>query len=156
MARRATCTVSARSSLSPSSMPWRPPPIHMPMSADLCLELLVVPGCGSEDLAVALTGLEQRGMGAVGDDAALVEEDDPVGESDGGRPMGDHDRRTATHDLTQRVADLVLLGGVDGRGGVVEDQDTRVGEHRPSDGDPLALATRQREAALAGHRAVAV
>ena len=53
-------------------------------------------------------------------------------------------------------ADLVLLRGVDRGGGVVEDQDTRVGEDRAGDRQPLALATRQREAVLAEQRVVAV
>ena len=46
--------------------------------------------------------------------------------------------------------------GVDRRGGVVEHQDRGVGEHRPRDGDALALATREREPALADHGVVAV
>ena len=47
------------------------------------------------------------------------------------------------------VADLVLLGRVDGGGGVVEHQHAGVGEDGPGDGDALALAARQREAPLA-------
>ena len=42
------------------------------------------------------------------------------------------------------------------RGGVVEDQDARVGEQRARDRDPLALAARQRQPALADARVVAV
>ena len=56
----------------------------------------------------------------------------------------------------ERVADLVLLGGVDRRGGVVEDQHAGVGEDGPGDGDALALATREREAPLADLGGVAV
>ena len=61
-----------------------------------------------------------------------------------------------SHHLGQRVADLVLLGRVDRRRGVVEDQHPRVGEDRPGDGDALALAARQREAPLADHGVVAL
>ena len=86
----------------------------------------------------------------------VVEQHDAVGERDGGRPVGDDDRGAAAHHLGERVADLVLLGRVDRRGGVVEDQHPRVGEDRAGDGDALALAAGQREAALADLGAVAV
>ena len=56
----------------------------------------------------------------------------------------------------QRVADLVLLGGVDRRGGVVEDEHPGIGQDGPGDGEALALATRQREAPLADLGVVAV
>ena len=52
---------------------------------------------------------------------------------------------------------IARLGGrVDRGGGVVEDQDARVGEQRAGDRDPLALAAGEREAALADARVVAV
>ncbi len=56
----------------------------------------------------------------------------------------------------QRELDLLLGRGVDRRGRVVEDQDPRVGEDRARDRDPLALAARQRQPALADHRVVAL
>ena len=46
--------------------------------------------------------------------------------------------------------------GVDGTGGVVEEEDPRVAEQCPGEGDPLALAAGQRESPLADHRVVAV
>ena len=50
------------------------------------------------------------------------------------------------------LADLVLLGGVDRRRGVVEDQHAGVGEDGAGQGDALALPARQREAPLAEQR----
>ena len=50
-----------------------------------------------------------------------------------------------------------LLGAdVDRARRLVEDQDPRVGEQRPREGDELALAEREAEAALAELRVVAV
>ena len=95
-------------------------------------------------------------VGALGDDPAAVEQHHAVGQRDRGRPVGDDDRRAVAHDLGEGVADLVLLGRVDRRGGVVEDQHPGVGEDRPGDGDALALAARQREAPLADLGGVAV
>src|SRR5581483_6132652 len=45
---------------------------------------------------------------------------------------------------------------VDGARRLVEDEDARVGEERPREGDELALAEREPEAALAELRVVAV
>ena len=68
----------------------------------------------------------------------------------------DHERRAPLHHLAERRADLVLLRRVDRRGRVVEDQHLRVGEDRARDRDALALAARERVAALAEHRLVAL
>ena len=95
-------------------------------------------------------------MRAVGDDAAVVEQHDAVGERDRRGPVGDDDRRPALHHLGERGPDLVLLGRVDRRGRVVEDQHARVGEHRARDRDALPLPARQRVAVLADDRVVAL
>ncbi len=54
--------------------------------------------------------------------------------------MGDHDGGATPHDLGEGIPDLVLLGGVHRRGGVVEDEDPGVGQDGAGDGDALALA----------------
>ena len=95
-------------------------------------------------------------MRAVVEQAAALEHGDLVGERDRRQAVGDDERRAARHDLLQRALDLLLGRRVDGRGGVVEDQDARVGEQRAGDRDALALAARQRQAALADARVVAV
>ena len=87
-------------------------------------------------------------------DAPAFDDRDTVGERDRRRAVGDHERRAARHHLGQRGADLVLLRRVDRRGRVVEDQHLRVGEDGARDRDPLPLAAREREAALAEHRLV--
>src|SRR5262245_66614629 len=45
------------------------------------------------DLAEERALVEQLGLGAAGDDPAVVEHDDLVGEGDGGEAVGDDDRR---------------------------------------------------------------
>ena len=58
---------------------------------------------------------------------------------------------------TRSAAWMLLLHlDVDGAGGVVEDQDRRVDEQGPGDGDALALAAREGVAPLADHGVVAV
>ena len=60
------------------------------------------------------------------------------------------------HRLAQREPDARLGRGVDRGGRVVEDQDARVGDERAGDRDALALAARERQAALADHGVVAL
>jgi hypothetical protein len=85
-----------------------------------------------------------------------LEHGHPVGERDRRGPVGDHERRAAAHHPAERGTDLVLLRRVDRRGRVVEDEHGRVGQDRAGDRDALALAAREREAAFAEHRVVAV
>ena len=109
--------------------------------------------------ASGLVGADERGVGGDGEqllvgagrgDAAVVEEEHPVGEGDGGHPVGDDDRGGG-HPVAQPVEDGPLHGGVDGRGGVVEQQQPRAAQERAGERDPLPLAARQRDAALADH-----
>ncbi len=70
--------------------------------------------------------------------------------------MGDQQRGASRHDPPQGGVDLLLHPGVDRAGGVVEDQDAGIGDQRPGQRHPLALAARQAEAALAHGRLVAL
>ena len=87
-------------------------------------------------------------MGALLDHPPGVHHDDPIGEVQGREPVGDQQRRAAGQDGPQRVVDRLLGAGVDGAGGVVQDEDRRVGQDRPGQRDPLALAAGQRQPPL--------
>ena len=84
----------------------------------------------------------------VGEPAA-VEDGDAVGELEGGAAVGDEQGGAARHDLAQRLVDLVLDAGVDGGGGVVQEEQPGVGEDGAGEGDALALAAGEGEAVLA-------
>ena len=88
-------------------------------------------------------------MRAALDDPALVDDDHLVGALGGGEPVGDGDRGAPAHQPLEGAADPHLEGRVDGAGGLVEDQQVGVGELGPQQRDQLALARRQRLAALA-------
>jgi hypothetical protein len=70
--------------------------------------------------------------------------------------MGDQDRRAPPGQRVQRVVDPLLGLRVDRRGRVVQDDHRWFRDQRPSQGDALALAARQGQAALADDRVVAV
>ena len=118
-----------------------------------CLGFLLA-GRLRQHLGVQRRGDEQLGVRAVGDDLAAVEQDDPVGQADGGEPVGDDQRGAPLHQDAQGAVDALLDLDVDGARGVVEDQDGRVDEQGPGDGDALALAARQRVPPFADHGVV--
>ena len=95
-------------------------------------------------------------MAAALDDATVLEDDDLVGVDHRRKPMGDHQRGAALRDLLQALLQRPLGAAVEGRGRLVEDQDRRVLEQDAGDGDPLLLAARQLETALADLRGIAV
>src|SRR5215218_5443239 len=95
-------------------------------------------------------------VGALLDDAAMVEDDDAPGALDRGQPVGDDDRGAAGEQPPQARLDPAFRVDVDVRGGLVEDEDPRVGDQGAREGHELALAGRQLRTALARRRAVAL
>ncbi len=95
-------------------------------------------------------------MWAVIDQSAVFEHGDLIGQCDRREAVGDHDRRAVLHHLAQRQLDLAFGAGVDRGGGIVEDQDARVGDDRPRDRQALALAPGESQSALADLGVVAV
>ena len=70
--------------------------------------------------------------------------------------MSDGDDGASVHQPAQRLADRFLEFAVERGGRLVEQKERRVLEERPRDGDALALAAGQLDAALADERAHAV
>src|SRR5690349_10690940 len=66
-----------------------------------------------------------------------VEDDDFVAVPDGAQTMGDDDAGAAAP--TQVRADALLGAGVEGAGGLVEDEDGRGADQRPGDLQSLTL-----------------
>ena len=70
--------------------------------------------------------------------------------------MGDEEHGAASEGLKQVETNLPFRGGIEGTGGLIEDQHPRVLQHCPSQGHALALATGEAGAALAHRRVVAL
>ena len=98
----------------------------------------------------------QLGVRAAFDDPAALVDEDPVGAQDRRQAVGDRDRRAALHESLEGGLDEPLGDGVERRGRLVEDEDPRILEQHPGDGDALLLAARQLVAALADDRVVAL
>jgi hypothetical protein len=82
------------------------------------------------------------------DDPALLEVDDLVGQQDGRHPVGDDEHGGARAGLAEPPEDRLLHARVDGRGGVIENEQLGLADHRPGDRDPLPLAAREAGAPL--------
>ena len=106
--------------------------------------------------AVAAVGGHESFVAADFGDAAVFEDDDAVGVGDRAEPVGDDEARAAFHQRGQAGLDHPFAFGVEVAGGLVEDEDLRVGQDRAGDGDPLPLAAAELHAALADERVVAV
>src|SRR6185437_6516787 len=87
--------------------------------------------------------------GAVLDGAAGLQDDDAVEVAHGGEPVGDGDHGAAAHQAGERLADDFLGFTVERRGGFVEQEERRVLEEGAGDGDALALAAGELDAAVA-------
>src|SRR4029450_5847511 len=71
-----------------------------------------------------------------------------VGVGDGGQPVGDDDGGASGAEAVEGVGDAGLAGRVQVAGGLVQDQQGRVGDPGPGEGDQLALPGGQQGAPL--------
>ena len=89
-------------------------------------------------------------------DPSVLQDDDPVRVLDRREAMGDEEDRALPAQAVDRGLDGALGLGVERARRFVEDQDRSLGEDGPGDRHPLALAAREPEPELAGHRVVAL
>ncbi len=92
---------------------------------------------------------EQLAVIALLDDAAVLEHDQPIHLRDGREPVRDGDHGLAFHQRAEARLDRGFHFAVERRGRFVEDEDRRVLENDARDGDALALAAGELDAALA-------
>ena len=95
-------------------------------------------------------------MRAFLDDRAGLHHQNALRVDDGREAMGDDERRAPLHQRLERALHERLVLGVERGGRFVQQQHRRVLEDGAGDGDALALAARDRRAALAERRIVAL
>ena len=83
------------------------------------------------------------------DDASILHHIDAVGVADRRKAMRDDQHGAARHQPVEGVLDEAFAFGIEGGGGLVENQDGRIPEHGARDGDALPLATGEQGAAVA-------
>lgn len=78
-------------------------------------------------------------MVALLDDVPVLHHHDDVGVADRRKPMCDHETRAVGAQVGHRLLDEQLGAGVHRAGGLVEDEDRRLGQERARDRDELSL-----------------
>ena len=117
------------------------------------------PAIGLERLderAVAVLAGHQLVVWSVVDDPTVGEVHDLVGEPDRRRPRGDHQHGRADESVAEVGEHRGLGRRVQRRRGVIEQEQARPAHQCPRQGDPLALAAAEADAALPDHRVDAV
>ena len=82
-------------------------------------------------------------MGSLLYDGALVHDHDEICVPDGGQAVGDDQAGAAFHESVHGFLNGLLGAGIDVGCGFVQDQDVRIGQEGPADGDELTLALGQ-------------
>ena len=95
-------------------------------------------------------------MPALRGDVPVVEHHHHVGQFQGAQALRDDEGGAARQQPAQGIVNQLLGVRIDAGGGVVEDQDARIHQNGPRNGDPLPLAAGQSYAALAHHGVVAL
>ena len=106
--------------------------------------------------AVDAAGGHELVMGAALADPAVGQDQDLVGMGDRAQAVGDDEARPALHQVAEARLDQPFALGVEVAGGLVEDEDPRVGIQGPGDGEALALAAGEADAALSDEGVVAL
>ena len=85
-------------------------------------------------------------MSALLDDVAVFHDEDQVRIADGGEPVGDDEAGLSAHQLPHRRLKLLLGTGIHIGGGLIQDQQRRVLQQCPGNGQALALAAGEQHA----------
>src|SRR4051812_3352269 len=111
-----------------------------------CQELCF--GVARRKRAVPAAGDDQFVVRADLDHASVVEDDDLIRIPNSRETVGDRNRRASFRETIECFLHESLRLGVERARGLVENEDRRVAEDRPRDGDALLLAAREPVAPL--------
>ena len=78
-------------------------------------------------------------MGSSLNDTATLEYQDPVGAPESAEPVGNHKSGPALHGIFQGRHDLMFSLGIDRSCGIIQDQDGRIQQQGPGNGQTLPL-----------------
>ena len=82
------------------------------------------------------------------DDPAMIHHQNTIAGQHRRKPMGDHQRGALLHQIFQRGLHKRFAFGIERGSRLVQQQQRRIAQDRARDGDALALAAGQRDAAF--------
>ena len=109
-----------------------------------------------DEIPVDARLLDQFVVGTLLDDAALVYHQNLIRTPHRLEPVGDHQHGLLPRQGLHSLLELVLILGVHIGRGLIEDDDRRVLQETPGDGDALLLPAGKRGSSLANYRAVSI
>ena len=92
------------------------------------------------EIVIESFAIKELCVGTFFDDSSLIQDEDAVCALNCGESMRDHKRGSSLHQSFKGFLDQPFRFGVERRGGFIEQQDARVFENRPGNGNPLPLA----------------
>ena len=95
-------------------------------------------------------------MGSPFDDAALIHNHNAVGVAHRGQPVGNHKGSPAGHQGVHAVLHQLFGPGINGGGGLIQDQGRGIGHRRPGNGQQLPLSLAQVGAVTGEHGIIPV
>ena len=87
-------------------------------------------------------------MTALLNDASALEHHDPIGIPYGAEAMRNDEGGSPLHEMIERFLDEMLALGIQGAGGLIEDEESGVLEQGSSNGNALLLSARQSDASF--------
>src|SRR5260370_38435333 len=99
-------------------------------------------GLQAIERGIAAASFDKIVMAAILDNAARVDDDDPVGAPHGREPVGDDEDGAALGDLLHVLLNHPLALIIKPARRLIEDQTPRVGDQSTRDRDPLLLTSR--------------
>ena len=106
------------------------------------------------ELRVQAARPKQIVVPATFDDPPFIDHEDHIGALNCGQPMGDHNSGLAFDQPVQSIENQFFRRRIQPRARLIQNQDRRIANNGPGDGDPLALASGERHAPLADNRVV--
>src|SRR5689334_9813965 len=107
-------------------------------------------------MMIEAAGVEQLLVRALLNDLAVVDDHYLVRIADGAEAVGDDEAGAALAQAEQGLLDADLGAGVNAAGGLVQDQDSRVGQDGAGDGQELALSLAEIAGPLGEHGLIAL
>ncbi len=114
------------------------------------------PNCKLRKPRIKSTGGDQARVGALLDDAAVLQDKNAVGAKHGREPVRDDERGAVLHGALEGLLHQRFALGVERRRRLVEQQHLGVAQDCPRDGDPLALPAGKRDPPFTDQGVVAV
>ena len=111
---------------------------------------------GLVEMGIKTLFRQQFGVGAAFDDLTPIDDQNKIRGEDGAQAVGDDNAGAFCHDPLERLLDESLRFTVETAGGFIQNENARILQDHPREGDALFFSAAQSVAAFADHRIIAI